>query len=410
MGRVLRRTSTKHRSMALVVRSFRHRCRGNSKNVSSAGRSRSSRFTNVEYLALPAKPKSLERSAGGGLAGGLIDALGVPLDGVVVGSPHRLAQIAHLVHPAALVPRSRIHGRDRRGQARTAVGDHQLQPPAPQSPAIQIIQQSFPGGLAFALGPHKGQQLTATVGAHSVGHQQQHFLRPKRSPHFQPHPVQQQIAPVIAQRRVMELRHLFIQHPRQPRDRLRAHRFFGQKRHHPAHPARRDPSQKRLPNHLAHLRSAPLQRPHPARQKRAQPRPRHPETNPSQRGDILAFVKPIPVVDAPRFSGRSFMPLQPQILGHLLLGVGFQQLLQRFPRPSLKIAPEALLQVPHKRFKPLCVILDSHSGVGSFTGDFVARHNKTYTLSLFTHSNLRHLCKGFARRRIEKVTRGRDVP
>jgi hypothetical protein len=25
----------------------------------------------------------------------------------------------------------------------------------------------------------------------------------------------------------------------------------------------------------------------------------------------------------------------------------------------------------------------SHQGVGSFTGDFVARHNKTYTLSLF---------------------------
>src|SRR5579872_5029963 len=85
------------------------------------------------------------------------------------------------------------------------------------------------------------------------------------------------------------------------------------------------------------------------------------------------------------------MPLQPQILGHLLLGVGFQKLLQRFPRPSLKIPPEAFLQVPHKRFKPLCVILDPHLGVGSFTGDFVARHNKTYTLFLFTHSKLRHL-------------------
>jgi len=29
-------------------------------------------------------------------------------------------------------------------------------------------------------------------------------------------------------------------------------------------------------------------------------------------------------------------------------------------------------------------------GVGSFAGDFVARHNKTYTLSLFTQSKLRH--------------------
>jgi len=84
------------------------------------------------------------------------------------------------------------------------------------------------------------------------------------------------------------------------------------------------------------------------------------------------------------------MPLQPQILGHLLLRVGLQQLPQRFPRPSLEIAPKALLHVPYKHLKPLCVILDPHLGVGSLTGDFVARHNKTYTLFLFTHSKLRH--------------------
>jgi hypothetical protein len=29
-------------------------------------------------------------------------------------------------------------------------------------------------------------------------------------------------------------------------------------------------------------------------------------------------------------------------------------------------------------------------GVGSFTGDFVARHNKTYTLFLFTQPKLHH--------------------
>jgi hypothetical protein len=60
----------------------------------------------------------------------------------------------------------------------------------------------------------------------------------------------------------------------------------------------------------------------------------------------------------------------------------------------LKIPPEAFLQVPHKRFKPLCVILDPHLGVGSFTGDFVARYNKTYTLFPFTHSKLRHRAQG----------------
>ena len=39
MGRVRRRTSTKQRSMMLVVRSFLHRCRGKLKNDSSCGKS-----------------------------------------------------------------------------------------------------------------------------------------------------------------------------------------------------------------------------------------------------------------------------------------------------------------------------------------------------------------------------------
>ena len=37
MGRVRRRTSTKQRSMMLVVRSFRHRCLGKRKKASSSG-------------------------------------------------------------------------------------------------------------------------------------------------------------------------------------------------------------------------------------------------------------------------------------------------------------------------------------------------------------------------------------
>ena len=45
MGRVRRRTSTKQRSITLVVHSFRHRCRGKAKNDSSSGKSRSRRRT-----------------------------------------------------------------------------------------------------------------------------------------------------------------------------------------------------------------------------------------------------------------------------------------------------------------------------------------------------------------------------
>ena len=84
------------------------------------------------------------------------------------------------------------------------------------------------------------------------------------------------------------------------------------------------------------------------------------------------------------------MPLQSQMPGPLLLGIGFQRLLQRFSYPSLEIVPETLLHLPYKRFKPLHVILDPHWGIGSFTGDFVAQYNKTYTLHLFVHSKLRH--------------------
>jgi hypothetical protein len=45
MGRVRQRTSTKQRSITLVVRSLRYRCRGKAKNDSSSGRSRPKRFT-----------------------------------------------------------------------------------------------------------------------------------------------------------------------------------------------------------------------------------------------------------------------------------------------------------------------------------------------------------------------------
>jgi hypothetical protein len=49
MGRVRRRTSTKQRSMTLVVRSFGHKCRGKAKNDSSSGKSRCRRRTMGPY-------------------------------------------------------------------------------------------------------------------------------------------------------------------------------------------------------------------------------------------------------------------------------------------------------------------------------------------------------------------------
>jgi len=73
--RVRRRTSTKQRSMMLVVRSFRHRGRGRAKNDSSSGRSRSSCRTG----AVLAPPAGAEAAEGGHR---LAAAVG-PIDGLV---------------------------------------------------------------------------------------------------------------------------------------------------------------------------------------------------------------------------------------------------------------------------------------------------------------------------------------
>src|SRR2546422_2116141 len=57
IGRVLRRTSTKQRSITLVVRSLRHRCRGKAKNDSNSGKSCSSRRTTAPYCRRQRAPK-----------------------------------------------------------------------------------------------------------------------------------------------------------------------------------------------------------------------------------------------------------------------------------------------------------------------------------------------------------------
>jgi hypothetical protein len=54
MGRVRRRTSTKQRSMMLVVRSLRHRCRGKRKTASCQGRSK--RGSSAYLVILPRRP------------------------------------------------------------------------------------------------------------------------------------------------------------------------------------------------------------------------------------------------------------------------------------------------------------------------------------------------------------------
>src|SRR5438105_15372120 len=84
MGRVRLRTSTKQRSMTLVVRTFFHRCRGKAKNDSSSGRSRSRRRTIGPYSRDPARPEAAEGGLRLGPAVRLVNGLRAPLHLVVV--------------------------------------------------------------------------------------------------------------------------------------------------------------------------------------------------------------------------------------------------------------------------------------------------------------------------------------
>src|SRR5216683_6332999 len=114
MGRVRRRTSTKQRSITLVVRSFRHRCRGKVKKDSSSGKSRSRRRTTLPYSRAPTHPQAAEGGFGLGTARSQVDGLGARLHFVVVRLPYFLQNIPHLVHPAALMSHPRIDRRNRR--------------------------------------------------------------------------------------------------------------------------------------------------------------------------------------------------------------------------------------------------------------------------------------------------------
>jgi len=66
------------------------------------------------------KAKTREGAAGLGGIAGQIDALGVAFDAGLIAPPHAVAQVAHLVHPTALVARPRIDRFDCGRQARAS--------------------------------------------------------------------------------------------------------------------------------------------------------------------------------------------------------------------------------------------------------------------------------------------------
>ena len=107
---------------------------------------------------------------------GQVDGLRADLDGIVVALADLFQDVAHLVHPAALMGGARVHGLDGRRQAGTSVGDDQQQFVALQTATIEVVEQRFPVGLAFAFGAQKAEQLAGAILAHAVSHQHLHAL------------------------------------------------------------------------------------------------------------------------------------------------------------------------------------------------------------------------------------------
>jgi hypothetical protein len=91
-----------------------------------------------------------------------------------------------------------------------------------------------------------------------------------------------------------------------------------------------------------------------------------------------------------------FMPLQPQILGHLLLRIGFQQLLQRFPSPSFIVELNEVTSINRNREAVLAEIMSqgarsndecsrtasNSSGLLKRCGDFTPELSATWSYRL----------------------------
>src|SRR5215813_56134 len=165
------------------------------------------------------------------------------------------------MHPAALMPYSRVHRPNRRRQAGTAIAENQAQLSSFASAAIEIPEQRLPVGLTCPLAAQESQQVPTAVLTDSVCHQHLHLLAPRRSTHPQAHSVQEQIDIIIAQSRLVKLAHRLVQIPDQLRHGLRTHRLSRDGGHYPAHLTSRNPSQKCFPDEQRDLFGTPLETP-----------------------------------------------------------------------------------------------------------------------------------------------------
>src|SRR5581483_2145157 len=126
--------------------------RGKSEEGKQFGQIRRQAPDHAGVSLAPACLKVAKRSFGLASAGGQIDGLRSPLHLVVIALTHFFQNIAHLVHPAALMADTWIDRLDGRCQSGTAVGHDQSQVLAFHPVPVQVMQQGLPLRLTLSLG------------------------------------------------------------------------------------------------------------------------------------------------------------------------------------------------------------------------------------------------------------------
>jgi len=114
-------------------------------------------FHHRRVVSPPPSSEPAKRLLGLTGVGGAIDRLGAGLDRVIVALSNLLQNIPHFVHPTALVFHLGVDRLNRRSRPGAAVGDDQQETLPAQAPHVEVVQKTFPSGLAFSRAPEKGQ-------------------------------------------------------------------------------------------------------------------------------------------------------------------------------------------------------------------------------------------------------------
>ena len=181
IGRVLRRTSRKRLSIALVVLTFLRSARG---RVSEAGEQIvevvSQAGDGLGVGLLPGVGEAARGAESLGPVWGVQDGVEVGLDSIPVGLSHLVEDVPDLVRPAALQGDAGIDRGQGGDQALAAVGTDHLDPVSGEPTTVEIGEELLPRGGALAGGEAEVDDLLLAVGADAERHQDRALQRAGR--------------------------------------------------------------------------------------------------------------------------------------------------------------------------------------------------------------------------------------